>query len=219
MKKAIKKVNNWIKNNDPNEWLELHSLGLEKLPNIPSNCRYLDCCGNHLTSLPELPSCEILVCYFNQLNSLPQLVCRVIHCQFNNLTSLPQLDNCTELYCWCNELTYLPKLPNCISLKCDMNKLTSLPQLPKCSELYCGNNQITYLPPLPSCYQLDYAHNKYLYISKHIAKKFHKEETHNYNRSAQLIQKNYKRYLRKKYQYIINSFLFTGPTKIVCLYL
>ncbi len=135
------------------------------------------------------------------LEKLPPIphTCKALYCHNNKLTSLPELPNCVCLYCFENQLTSLPELPNCVILSCFNNNLTHLPQLPVCKAPYCYRNQ-------------------YLHINKHQAKKFFITETPNYNKSAIIVQRNYKKYLRKKYQEMVNQFLFLGPTKIVCLY-
>ena len=66
----------------------------------------LDCRGNQITTLPELPA------------SLIEL-----RCPDNQLTTLPELpDSLTELYCDSNQLTALPELPtSLIELWCGEN--------------------------------------------------------------------------------------------------
>ena len=89
----------------------------------------LDCGGNQLTELPELPS------------GLTEL-----SCGGNLLTSLPELPSgLTELSCVDNQLTELPELPSGLNyLWCDNNQLTLLPELPSgLSVLGCGGNQLT----------------------------------------------------------------------------
>ncbi len=136
-----------------------------------------------------------------------------------NLKQLPPIPiSCQILYCWKNKLTFLPQLPNCIILSCSSNKLTSLPELPKCRSLYCYDNQLTCLPSLPCCITLWRFGNKYLYINKNLAKKYNIKETPNYNKCATIMQRNYKKYLRRKYQELVCNFLFVGPSRIVCLY-
>ncbi len=51
-----------------------------------------------------------------------------------------------------------------------------------------------------------------------MAKDFEIAETPNYNKYATVIQRNYKKHLRKVYQKIITEFLFVNVTKLVCLY-
>ncbi len=91
-----------------------------------------------------------------------------------------------------------------------------LPYLPKCILLDCANNKLTNLPCLPSCgfFSVYCSANEYLYINKLQAKKFALKETPNYNNCAKIIQRNYKNYLRKKYNDIVNQYLFKGPAKL-----
>ncbi|QYB17509.1 zinc finger C2H2 domain protein [Pacmanvirus S19] len=119
---------------------------LTELPNI----RYLDCSSNNLTYLPELPNVKWLFCSYNYLQYLPKLPnIRELSCEYNNLTYLPNLSNIENLYCGNNKLTYLPEIPKVIELRCVDNQLTYLPELPNVQELYCGRNLITELPELP----------------------------------------------------------------------
>ena len=64
--KAKRRIKNWIKNNDPDQILDLSKLGLKFLPNLPNNLRRLDCSRNQLTQLPDLPHCLRLDCSDNQ---------------------------------------------------------------------------------------------------------------------------------------------------------
>ncbi len=199
--------------------LDLHSLCLTELPPIARNCQYLSVCNNNLTSLPELPNCIELNCDDNKLTYLPQLPnCRVLCCVNNQLTCLPQLPNCEILDCDNNQLTCLPELPDCQELYCYDNQLTTLPELPNCWVLNCGKNKLTILPELPICAVLYCHENKYLYINKKQAKRFNFKKTPNYNKYASVIQRSYKKYIREKYQVVINNFLFVGLSKIVSLY-
>ncbi len=204
MQEAIERINRWIALNDPTVVLNLTHLNLKDLPSIPANCQILYCYYNQLTYLPELPNSIIhLHCYCNKLTSLPQLPnCNYLHCSHNQLTVLPDLPQCEFLYCYNNQLTYLPQLIKCRYLSCDSNKLTYLPQLPKLVYTMCHNNE-------------------YLYINKHHATKCNniQKDTPNYNKFARVIQRNYKKYLRRKYFDTITPFLFNGPNKIVCLYI
>ncbi len=201
MEIAIDRVNKWIALNNPDRTLFLDSLGLTQLPPIPTNCNSLTCAGNQLTSLPDL-YCQELYCFDNKLTALGQLPnCLYLSCNNNLLTSLPELSNCTQLHCYNNKLTHLPRLPKCWYLSCDENNLTYLPKLAK--HAFCCQ-----------C-----SENKYLYINKNQAQKLNLKETPNYNKSAIIIQKIYKKYLRNRYQQILNNHLFTGPSKLISLYL
>ncbi len=202
MQIAIKRVNDWIALNDPSQHLDVSMLNLKTLPDIPITCQIFSCNNNNLTELPELPNCQILNCFHNKLTSLPQLPC------------------CEWIECANNKLTSLPALPMCWCLNCAHNMLTSLPDLPKCDRLYCNDNRLTYLPIIMPCWDLRCANNEYLYISKRLAKEFslYLKETPNYNKYARVIQRSYKKHLMKKYQQILNNYLFVGPSKIVCQY-
>ena len=116
----------------------------------------LDCSGNKLTELPELPdSLTELICYQNQLTTLPDLPVSltVLYCNYNELTALPELPaNLTYLSCVFNQLATLPELPASLAeLFCGSNQLTTLPELPtSLTALICYNNQLTTLPVLPN---------------------------------------------------------------------
>ncbi len=200
MEEAIKRVNDWINQQQLNRLLDLSDLGLTTLPPIPSNCENLWCYRNKLTYLPPLPNCRILYCYDNLL------------------TSLPDLPNCEILSCLCNLLTSLPELPKCMNLYCYNNNLTYFPTLPKCNFLYLEETYNNYKGD--SIYnKIDYGYNQYLYIHNKLASGCFKNATPNYNKYAQIIQKQYKKYLRRQYNKILNSFLFVGLSKIISLYL
>ncbi len=125
----------------------------------------------------------------------------------------PSVARCSQ------SITYLPELPNCTYIDCENNKLTFLPELLMCQEVYCEKNKLTYIPNgLPNCGFFKCNDNKYIYINKKQANCFKIQETPNYNKFATIIQRNYKKHLRKRYHNIVNQFIFKGPSKIVCLY-
>ncbi len=222
MDEAIKRVNEWIALNQPQQVLVLSNLNLEQLPPIPITCQLLFCEYNKLTSLPQLPNCLELDCSDNNLSSLPQLPdCCILDCSNNHISSLPELPNCEYLYCSNNHISSLPELPNCEYLYCSNNLLTYIPQISKCVYFSCDHNQLTSLPQLKStAYFVSCRNNKYLHITKHQAEKFTLllKETPNYNRCAKIIQRNYKKHLRKKYNEILCQYMFKGPANIVCLF-
>ncbi len=102
---------------------------------LPNSLLFLDCVGNHLTSLPTFPgSLLYLACFKNQLTSLPALPNSLTQlvCSYNPLTSLPVLpDSLRELYTSFCHLTSVPYLPKTITkLLCDHNpSLSCLPQI------------------------------------------------------------------------------------------
>ena len=138
--------------------LDLYSSNLQgELPLPPQlMVTKLDCGGNKLTELPELPdSLTELICYQNQLTTLPDLPVSltVLYCNYNDLTVLPELPaNLTYLSCVFNQLATLPELPASLAeLFCGSNQLTTLPELPtSLTALICYNNQLTTLPVLPN---------------------------------------------------------------------
>ena len=109
---------------------------------------YLNCLGQDITSLPELPD-----------------GLKVLRCASNELTSLPELPNgLIWLSCGVNQLTSLPELPDALGiLMCNQNNLTSLPLLPQNlsvitffgNPLECVSNHLPQFPDLntyPICY-------------------------------------------------------------------
>ena len=86
MDKAKKIIREWKEKKDPNECLDLHNLDLKELPEIPKECKILDCSLNKLAVLPN---------------------CKGLYCSKNNLTKLPDLSNCLELYCTNNRYLYI----------------------------------------------------------------------------------------------------------------
>jgi hypothetical protein len=221
MQEAKQRIADWIKLNNPSNRLDLSFLNLTELPEIPSNCRIFNCSYNQLTILPELPNCRILKCSHNKLTSLPELPnCRTLYCFDNQLTVLPELPNCQEIACCNNQLTVLPQLSNCTLLECENNQLIVLPELPNCQRLYGRNNKLTVLPELPNCDDLCCSDNKYLWITKRHSMKYRYdiEATPNYTKFAKVIQRNYKRYIIRKY-HVLDKYLLRDTIKVVCLYI
>jgi hypothetical protein len=213
-------ITEWIENNDPTLPLDLSGFGLTQLPKIPLNCQSLDCSSNKLKVIDQTLYCRALDCGNNQLVTLPELPnCLDLYCSNNQLTALPELSKCKYLICGDNKLTALPELPNCMNLAChDNDKLTVLPVLPVCTSLnFCGTN-ISNLPDIPKGIYF-YCDYRYLCISKKEAKKFGFVPTLNYHKYARIIQRNYKKYLRKKYGGLIHEYLLRDPSKIVSQYI
>ncbi len=219
---AIRRIKNWLTNPSIYFRLDLSRLQLTQLPPIPTNCTSLDCTFNCLTELPDLPDIIELLCSHNQLTSLPALPkCKVLYCRGNKLSKLPELPNCIDLLCSDNLLEKLPDLPNCTDLWCENNLLTSLPELNKCKKsLKCSDNHIKYLPKIhPYCDLRNIDAIKYIYITKKQAQHYSLKEKPNYHKHIKVIQRSFRRYLRKKYQSVISNYLFAGPTKIVAHFL
>ena len=131
---------------------------IEFLPELPDTLIELDCSGNHIESLPKLPDTLIeLDCSDNELTYLPKLpnTLKKLRCtgQLVDFSNLPQLpDNLEYLSCSENTLTNLPILPNTLkNLYCSYNLLTELPQLPNTLKyLICRQNKLITLPELPN---------------------------------------------------------------------
>jgi outer membrane protein YopM len=210
---------------------------LTKLPDL-YNCRILYCYNNQLVTLPELPNCEFLKCNNNQLVILPELpVCTDLQCQYNNLIQLPDLPKCASLNCSHNDLKTLPNLPACTSLICNNNKLTVLPELLKCARLCLSFNQLTSLPRIKkhclimhietsiiqcSCFEFANNNNKYIYMSDKQLRNLMlpvqstKINTKiSYNNCAKVIQRAFRKHIKRKYFGDLLMHLVKGPSGIV----
>jgi uncharacterized repeat protein (TIGR01451 family) len=128
--------------------------GVKYLKHITS----LDCSGNELTSLLELPHyLKKLNCSSNFIDSLKGIEDYLIEldCSFNNLASLPKLTTTTDslriLNCSFNKINVLPELPYFLTyLNCGFNKLINLPNLPHfLNSLWCAYNSISIFPNIP----------------------------------------------------------------------
>jgi uncharacterized repeat protein (TIGR01451 family) len=135
--------------------LYLSNCGIDTLPYLP-NIVMLQCMGNDLTSLPQLPNTlQELWCDANPLTALPALPgsLRTLYCGACGLSTLPPLPAGLEILgCSSNQLTSLPTLPPALErLYCNDNLLAALPTLPfGLFYLFCDDNLLTQLPALPS---------------------------------------------------------------------
>lgn len=128
---------------------------LDKLSQNVPNLKYLNCAGNPIISLDNLPEKLIYLncenCKISNLNNLPMTL-EILVCSHNPISLLDYLpDSIIELCCVGCEITYLDNLPSSvIELSCYSNKITQLLNLPKnlrlikCEEkiqlLECYNN-------------------------------------------------------------------------------
>ncbi|AJC19469.1 hypothetical protein RO07_01330 [Pandoraea pulmonicola] len=153
--------------------LDLKSLLLYSLPDLPAGLTTLDVRGNRLMHLPKLPESLVkLLAAHNYLDHLPELprglteldVCdnrlfelpalpegiKTLYVGDNRLSELPALPmRLTELYVIDNQLSELPALPAGLEelLACG-NQLTELPTLPaSLRTLNVSSNRLTHLPP------------------------------------------------------------------------
>ncbi len=152
--------------------LDLSSMGLTELPELPEGVIVLDCSLNELTALPSLPNSLVeLNCTHNDLVTLPPLspALRTLMCGYNDLITLPDQ---LPLTLWRLEadhclLNALPALPlDLIALACGYNNLTALPALPDtllC--LLCPSNKLRVLPALPPELQFLVAANNEMVVA------------------------------------------------------
>jgi len=114
---------------------------------------YLNCVGNNLITLGELPSeMTHLRCDRNQIVDIGVLPYKLqeLSCSNNNLVKISELPlTLTQLLCSCNNLTEIPKLPeNLKYLDCSSNQLEKLPKFNRVLQrIYCFRNRLTDLPP------------------------------------------------------------------------
>jgi hypothetical protein len=222
MHKAKDIIEKWIELKDPTKILNLSKLGLDELPPIPESCRLLYCYDNNLKSLPDLPNVYILNCKNNQLTSLPNIPRLVqLNCSNNKLTELPNRPY-LALSCQNNLLTELPDtLQRCHILRCDNNKLIKIPEIkPHIATFSCfGNRHLLTMPKLKKGHKLHRTYyGEYIYVNK-LAFHDAKLEDGNYNKSALIIQRSFKNYMRRKYKIFVDLHLLKGPTSVVCAYI
>jgi hypothetical protein len=101
---------------------------LTGLKNLPSSLENLNCAGNRLAALPELPELRELACANNALTVLPELpaTLRSLACDSNALAALPALpERLSMLSCGHNRLAELPALPELLEkVTASHNRLT-----------------------------------------------------------------------------------------------
>ncbi len=112
---------------------------LAGIPVLPAALENLNCAGNHLAELPELPELLTLTCADNALTALPELPATL-----------------RSLACDTNGLAGLPALPERLSLlSCTHNRLAELPELPGLLEQFAaGHNRLTFEDVAPVVAQL-----------------------------------------------------------------
>lgn len=150
--------------------------------------------------------CPLLLNGLN-LEELPPIPieCKILYCYGNRLTKLPALQNCTQLYCHCNKLVLLPELPKCVALTCWANELLFLSGLPQNPVVIVGVDKSR--PPSP-----------WLHITKRQARRFRLRKTPNYFRCAKVIQRTWRRYLRRKYMECIVDIVGKNVSGMIGLY-
>jgi Leucine-rich repeat (LRR) protein len=138
-----------------NEEIQIFSLEELRKKDIWNDIVYLNCYGNKITNLDNLPpNLQELYCSWNEIKNLDNLPpnLHTLYCDRNKITNLDDLPpNLQELDCWNNEITNLDNLPpNLQILYCSENKITNLDNLPPNLQiLNCGYNKITNLDKLP----------------------------------------------------------------------
>lgn len=115
---------------------------------IISRISYLDCSNSNLTSIPDLPNCQILVCDNNKISFIHQLPeCVFLSCNNNKILTIESIPKCRKLLCSNNKLFSLPYLPECEYIDCSNNEIDLIGEdLAQLKTLICNNNKITELP-------------------------------------------------------------------------
>lgn len=127
-----------------------------ELPNLPAQLRYLDCSGNPMPLLPQLPPTlqTLLIegCGMADLPPLPRGL-RYLNCNYNTNLNFPPVlpDSLRLLSIFNNQIKSLPALPSQLrTLVVGFNQMTTLPALPSHLEVLSLNNTpIQCLPRLP----------------------------------------------------------------------
>lgn len=140
--------------------LNLSSLKLQTLPELPSHIKKLCINNNNLTELPQLPTgLKELVVKDNQLTKLPDLPVKLekINVSGNQLTCLSALPTSLQtLSADNNHLKELLTLPASLKqLSVNANKLESLPNLPDAlEELHAIDNWPRFSLPVSELFEL-----------------------------------------------------------------
>ena len=156
-------IKKWVKEDNEDEYLELHGLDLITIPELPRNVKYLNLWDNEsLESLDNLPPNLIeLRCPNNKVKSLKNLpnTLRKLNCSgtlIENLDGLP--DGLQFLYCNnCSNIATISKLPSSLLyLELQNNVIENLPKLPaKLQHLDIDKCQsIKKLPKIPTTLKL-----------------------------------------------------------------
>ena len=96
--------------------LDLRTLNITSLPQLPTNLTKLECSYTPITELPPLPiTLKLLKCANTQITELPATL-KLLDCSHTQITELPELPTTLErLLCSDTQITELPPLP--LSLK------------------------------------------------------------------------------------------------------
>jgi Leucine-rich repeat (LRR) protein len=113
------------------EEIQISSLDELRKKDFWNDIVYLDCSGNEITNLDNLPpNLHTLYCWENKITNLDNLPINLqtLYCYRNKITNLDNLPpNLHTLYCWENKIINLDNLPpNLQKLYCEGNKITNL---------------------------------------------------------------------------------------------
>lgn len=100
--------------------LNINSLRITSLPDLPSDITVLDCSNTDITSIPDHPNLIELYCWGTKI------------------TRIPYAPNLRVLYCTNTDITVIPSLPHLVRLMCDNTLITVLPDLPNLQLLLCS---------------------------------------------------------------------------------
>jgi uncharacterized repeat protein (TIGR01451 family) len=134
------------------QWLDLGGANIYDLQGIQAfiNLQVLNCDGDSLTSLPDLPGSLLTLSLYNgQLTSLPVLPPSLTYldCSYNHLTTIPELpDSLNQFNCNNNpNLSCLPQLKRIVNFNFSGTSVTCLPNYGQVT------NSIPPLNSLPLC--------------------------------------------------------------------
>ena len=219
-------INDWIKNNNVNETLDLSNLNLKDIPNLPNNLKYLNINNNLIVNICNLPQSLLqLNCKFNRIKIIENLPTEllVLNCSNNLITKIINLPNkLNELNCNENYIHELPILPDSLNyIDITATYITTITNIPK-NLMHLRFNEtlvvLTYLQYTTLINNKNInAFNKYLILEKIIINydKFNEFYNQNINKcfltdSYSLNTKNINKWLEKLNDYNDPDLLIFG---------
>lgn len=133
--KALKRIQEWINNNNVRATLSFYKLNLTSLPPLPDTLQCLDTHYTRITRYEYLPrDLESFQCCDTPLTYLPPLPLNLkfINCGRTPLKKLPKLPSeLCALYCFNTQIEEITELPaKLVGLSVSTTRITSLPELP-----------------------------------------------------------------------------------------
>ena len=135
--------------------LNINSLRITSLPDLPSDITVLDCSNTDITSIPDLPNLTELYCWGTKI------------------TRIPYAPNLRVLYCTNTDITVIPSLPHLVRLMCDNTLITVLPDLPNLQLLLCSRCLL--MDDYAGCH-IQGDNERYIHIQSYIQQTQNKKE-------------------------------------------